>query len=170
MSKESFREAIETLEEDLKGLYLEVKKKKLVINGLYESLGEAAPYQLDDDSKILHRDEFYAKPFATAASEFLKFKEHACTAEEILHGLEEGGFEFPWPEKDRLRTVAVSLGKNTTVFRKLPNSTYGLTDWYTNKPMKRTKFPETKSDNNEKTEDLGRKEQEEDIKFLMQGE
>ncbi len=158
MSQQVLREAIKQLEGDLKGLASEMKKKKQAINVLYETLGEPTPYQLDEDSKVLQRDQFYAKPFASAASEFLKLKGHASTAEEILRGLEEGGFDFPWRQNDQLRSVAVSLGKNVALFRKLPNNTYGLVEWYINKPMRRTRWPGNKSINDEGAGGLGEQE------------
>jgi hypothetical protein len=55
-------------------------------------------------------------------------------ADEILKGLEEGGFDFEplgWKEKDRLRSLSISLAKNTAIFHRLPNNgAFGLLAWY----------------------------------------
>lgn len=52
--------------------------------------------------------------------------------EEILKGLEAGGFDFRavgWKDNDRLRSLAIGLSKNPK-FHKLPSGPYGLTSWY----------------------------------------
>ncbi|MEI9475191.1 MAG: hypothetical protein WCO26_01250 [Deltaproteobacteria bacterium] len=125
-------QAIQKIQGDLDKLMVEVNKKKNVINEIYGILGQPAPYEIEGDTgtKPLRPDQFYGKAFATAATEFLQRKRHACTAEEIYDGLKEGGFKFPWEESDRLRSVAISLAKNSTLFHKLPNNTFGLLAWY----------------------------------------
>jgi hypothetical protein len=81
----------------------------------------------------VRRDEYYGKPFATAAQLYLQRRKQACMPDEILKGLEDGGFDFRalgWKDGDRLRSLAISLAKNNKVFHKLPNGTFGLVDWY----------------------------------------
>jgi hypothetical protein len=124
--------AIQKIQDDLDKLMVEVNQKKTVINEIYRMLGQPPPYEIEGESgnKPLMPDQFYGKAFATAASEFLQRRRHACTAEEICNGLTEGGFNFPWEESDRLRSVAISLAKNSQLFHRLPNNTFGLLAWY----------------------------------------
>ena len=63
-------------------------------------------------------------------------EKQACQREEILRGLVAGGFDFDilgWKEDDRLRSLAISLAKNTGAsgrFHRLKNGTFGLRSWY----------------------------------------
>jgi hypothetical protein len=78
-------------------------------------------------------DEYYGKPFATAARLYLERRRQAVPADEIMRGLEQGSFDFEaqgWPKDDRLRLLALSLSKNTGIFHKLPSGLVGLKDWY----------------------------------------
>ena len=80
-------------------------------------------------------DQFYGKPLATAVQEFLELRkratgQQACSIQDILKGLEQGSFDFgTWKQDDRLRSLAVSLAKNTKAFHRLPNRMFGLTEW-----------------------------------------
>lgn len=135
-------------------MILLVTGKKQAINVLYETLGDSPPYLHEEDlgaKQSIKRDQFFRKGFAPAASAFLKIKGHACTAEEVLRGLEEGGFDFPWEESDRLRSVAISLAKNSVLFQKLPNNTFGLLSWYG--PETQTRRKRTVKNNVEIEED-----------------
>jgi hypothetical protein len=73
------------------------------------------------------------------AREYLESRKRACEAEEILSALERGGFDFStqdWKAGPRLRPLAITLGKNSAIFHRLPNGTYGLRVWYSNLPKK----------------------------------
>ena len=130
--------AIEVLVEQLAEQEKRVAETKRTINGLLQSVGESPAFddvESSTSSLKVRRDEFYGKPFATAAQLYLQRRKQACTSDEIMKGLEQGGFDFrltEWKEKDRLRSLAISLAKNNKVFHKLPNGTFGLTDWYEN--------------------------------------
>lgn len=128
--------AIEVLLSKLEQDTQRVSETKKMINSL-RSLNGEEPLFHDVDSpqgqNISRPDIFYGKPFSTAAREFLESKKRACSTEEILRGFEQGGFDFEavgWKEKDRLRSLAISLAKNSAVFHKLPNGTFGLWTWY----------------------------------------
>ncbi|OGP20090.1 MAG: hypothetical protein A2X91_09900 [Deltaproteobacteria bacterium GWB2_65_81] len=134
MGQDVYRAAVEQLTAELEDLLRQATKKKEAINVLYESMGEETPYK-DVGSeaagaRTLRPDQYYGKPFASVAQEFLNMRKRACTSEEITKGLEQGGFDFTWKEGDRNRVVAVSLAKNTAVFHRLPNGTFGLLEWY----------------------------------------
>jgi hypothetical protein len=110
---------------------------KTTINGLMKSMGKPPMFQ---DVEIeqrptmqIRKDEFYGKPLATAAAEYLQRRKEALPIEDILAALEQGGFDFrtvDWQKDDRLRSLSISLAKNTKVFHRLPSKAFGLTSWY----------------------------------------
>lgn len=94
-------------------------------------------------------DQFYGKSPIVAAREYLEMKQEAVRAEEILEALVRGGFDFNaqnWPEKERLRLLSLSLSKNSVIFHRLPNGTYGLLKRYPDKAKEKneTGKPEPK--------------------------
>src|SRR6266702_2736821 len=74
-------------------------------------------------SMRIRADQFYGRPLATCAQEYLDQRkkatgEQACDVAEILKALEQGGFDFRavgWRDNDRLRSLSISLAKNTKV-------------------------------------------------------
>ncbi|HML94726.1 MAG TPA: hypothetical protein PKC29_04775 [Thermodesulfobacteriota bacterium] len=126
-------DAIEVLQAELEEQERNIIKVKETINFLLAKIGKEPRYagsELNATQISLRPDIFYGKPLATAIREYLEWKGVACKVEEILQGLEEGGFDFEWKEKDRLRNLAINISKNTAVFHKLPNSMIGLLIWY----------------------------------------
>jgi len=135
--------AVEALRNQLREQLAEADETKKMINSLLKRMGEEPEFsdsefnqqQTIRTSGGARADQYYGKPFATAAQEFLERRKQACSAEEILRGLELGGFDFRplgWKENDRLRSLAISLAKNNQKFHKLPNNTFGLVAWYPN--------------------------------------
>ncbi len=132
--------AVEALRNQLQDQMAEVNETKKMINSLLKRMGEEAEFQEAETGQMHIRlngasrpDQYYGKPFATAAQEYLERRKQACSAEEIQKGLEHGGFDFRvlgWKEKTRVRNVAISLAKNNVKFHKLPNNTFGLLAWY----------------------------------------
>jgi len=128
--------AIDVLLEQLAEQEKAVAETKRTINSLQRSVGKEPMFEeVESERRSLRvrRDEYYAKPFATAAQMYLQRRKEASTPDEILKGLEQGGFDFKslgWRENDRLRSLAISLSKNNKVFHKLPNGTFGLAEWY----------------------------------------
>ena len=135
---EKLNAAIEELQSQLELQLQEVAETKKVINNLRKRMGLAPLYEdvTIEQTANIRPDQFYGKPFATAAQEYLERSKRACSAAEILAGLVQGGFDFRttnWKsEEDRLRMVAISLAKNNVKFHKLPNNTFGLVPWYPN--------------------------------------
>ena len=87
----------------------------------------------------LKSDQFYRKSPITAAREYLELRGTAVPLEEILDGLTRGGFDFEhqnWSEDLRLKNLGISLGKNTSIFHRLPNKTWGLAKKYNIKEKK----------------------------------
>jgi len=141
--KEKLNAAIEVLIDQLQTQLEEVRETKKMINALRKRMGEEAMYSDIEESgaAVTRPDLFYGKPLATAVQEYLEIRKRACTAEEILAGLQQGGFDFralEWKEKDRLRSLAISLAKNTKAFHKLPNNSFGLISWYDQAILKRS--------------------------------
>jgi len=134
--------AIAELEEHLSEQQTEVADTKKMINALRKRMN-LEPLYTDvsvEGTGSIRPDQYYGKPLATAASDFLERRKRACSADEILKGLLEGGFDFDaieWKEKDRLRLLSSSLAKNNTKFHRLPQGQFGLLDWYDLPAIKR---------------------------------
>jgi hypothetical protein len=99
---------------------------------LQEPGGANGPRQLS-----IAPDQFFGKPFATAVREIMTMwaqaagKSRPASIAEIHAALVEGGFNFPNNDAERQKQgLAVSLGKNTVTFRKLPSGLFGLAEWY----------------------------------------
>jgi hypothetical protein len=122
------------LEEQLRG----VADTKRTINMLLRMSDQQPLYSDSDEERsgAVRADQFYGKGVATSAAEYLAMRKQACQADEILRALESGGFDFDvagWKPDDRLRSLAVSLAKNTGgagKFHRLKNGAFGLRSWY----------------------------------------
>jgi hypothetical protein len=127
--------AVEELEQHLKEQLEEAANTKKLINSLLKRMGQEPRYT---DVAVEHRgamraDEYYGKPLASAIQLYLDRRRQAVPAEEILKGLEQGGFDFNsqgWTEKARFRNLVISMAKNSQTFHRLPNGTFGLRAWY----------------------------------------
>jgi DNA-directed RNA polymerase delta subunit len=126
----------------------EIKKLKRTANNLADMAGEMPIYtDIDIDQETgagvgpNRSDAYYGKRLATACREYLEFRKKAVPVEEILNGLLQGGFDFEaleWSPSTRLRALAMSMSKNTAVFHRLPNNTWGLLAWYPAATERRT--------------------------------
>jgi hypothetical protein len=147
--------AIETMTEQVSAKLAEVAELKRATNTLCKVAGIDPIYPDADEPQpgVLMRmrpDEYYGKAFSTAARDYLKRRNQAVSAEDIVAGLEQGSFDFDaqgWKPEGRLRTVAASLAKNTAVFHRLPNGLFGLKEWYPDAIERKTKG---KKDSDEK--------------------
>lgn len=144
---ESLQKAIEEMQTKLQSKLNEAAELKKAINTLCSVMGTPAMYadvEAESASGAIgptRPDIYYGKPLATAVKEYLEYRRQAVKPEDILSALVQGGFDFDaieWTEKGRLRNLAISLSKNTTTFRKLPNGMIGLESWYEGTvPLKR---------------------------------
>lgn len=118
----------------------ELTDSKRMVNSLCREAG-LDPYYPDSDLTetgfaglpSLQSDQFYTKSPITAAREYLELRKTAVPLEEILAALERGGFDFAgqnWKDEARLKNLGISLGKNSSMFHRLPNNTWGLTKNY----------------------------------------
>jgi|SRR6185295_16389814 len=157
--------AIEVLLAQLDEQARSVIETKKMINSLRQRNGETALFNDADfqssDSGPARRDMYYGKGPVTACREYLDWRKQACTGEEILKGLAQGGFDFKaagWDDDSRLRNVSISLAKNTAIFHRLPNGTFGLIAWYPDVAKKKAKEKMAENDA-EKTETPQKAEQ-----------
>jgi hypothetical protein len=124
----------------------ELAEQKRTVNALCREAGREAMYP---DAELagttgglpsLRASQFYGKTPTVAAREYLDKRADAVSLEEILEALQRGGFDFDsqgWKEDARLRNLGISLGKNSSIFHRLPNGTWGLTKWYPNVKQKK---------------------------------
>lgn len=128
----------------------EILELKKAANSLAKIMGVQPPYSDTEQEAInvgpLRADMYYGKALTTAVREYLEFRRQAVPVEEILKGLEQGGFDFSalnWPSDNRLRYLAISISKNSNVFHRLPNGMWGLVAWYPEVvPKKKAKLKE----------------------------
>lgn len=136
---------IEKALKKLAGIEAEAGKVKAFINQICEFEGREPMFSPNEvqGSATAERglsiapDQFFNKPFATAVREILALRAHGAgrsnpgSIEEIHAALVEGGFNFRSNDPEMQKQgLAVSLGKNTVTFRKLPSGLFGLAEWY----------------------------------------
>jgi hypothetical protein len=126
--------AIQLLMEQVQVRARELAEAKKLVNG--KAAGRD-PIYLDIENPVedgaWRADQFYGKTAIVAIREFLEMKGRAVTLEEILDGLARGGFDFAaqgWNEELRLRSLGITIGKNSSIFHKLPNGFIGLVKFY----------------------------------------
>jgi hypothetical protein len=142
-----------------------INKDKLLVNTLCQAAG-LPPRYLDIESEgggsmVFARDQFHAKPLATAVREYLERRGRsdrgglgAASVNEIFSALSTGGYK---PETDdeanAKRGLRIALTKNSSTFYRVPGGAYGLLEWYENakpqveddaKPVKRRGRPPKK--------------------------
>jgi hypothetical protein len=136
---ESMKATIETLISKVEAKSKELAELKRTVNFLSKEDGGEPIYpdeQSAGDSAGLagiRPDQFYGKSPITAAREYLDLRGRAVAPEEIVEALSRGGFDFDaqgWKKADRVRSIAISLSKNSIIFHRLPNGTYGLVKFY----------------------------------------
>ncbi len=146
---------IEELLDHLEELTREAADTKRTINSLRRRMGQ--PPMFDEAvppgagaSRAIRADQFFGKPFSTAAREYIELRGQALPAAEIAIALEQGGFDFDalgWGKDDRARILAITLAKNSQTFVKLKSGTFGVRSMYQNLPPP-TKKANSKDDGN----------------------
>jgi len=142
---EKLGSAVEVLLGQLQEQMQEIVETKKMINSLRRRMGEDPMFNditvEQVGSATIRSDQFYGKSILTAAKEYLESRRRACPAEEIIRGLQEGGFDFRmlnWKDNDRLRSFTMTLAKNSKMFHRLPNGQFGLPSWYPDVMNKRS--------------------------------
>lgn len=139
--REEFRPAIEALQKDLMDLEKKAAETKSTINRLCVLAG--APEMYADASiassnpviTTIRADTFYGKVFTTAAREFLEMRKASnlgpASTREIYDAITSGGFEFDTADANNAMTgMRQTLSRNSGIFHRLPNNTWGLASWY----------------------------------------
>jgi len=138
MSNE-LRAAIEVLAAKVEEAEAVVIRRKKTVNELCLDAGlppryadaELAPTASGVQS--VRPDQFYGKSPTVAAREYIEARGEAVDAEEIVNALEQGGFDFDnqgWRPPNRVRNLSIAMSKNSQMFHRLPNGTYGLVKFY----------------------------------------
>lgn len=150
--KLSISAAIDVLLDQLHRQQEEVTETKRTVNGLRRRIGEQPMFADAEEPESapapMRPDLYYGRPLSPAAQMYLERRGQACPPEEIMKGMAAGGFDFKsmgWRSGDELRSFALTLGKNSKVFHRLPNGTVGLLAWYPAIPTKKAK-PEAIAD------------------------
>ena len=104
-------------------------------------------------------DTFYGKKLQTAVREYLEMRKlqnlGPATPREIYDAITQGGFKFEAKDATTaLVGLRALLRKRTAFFHRLPNNTYGLTNWYPDlkKQKPATTVEEEESDEEEEEE------------------
>lgn len=135
--------AINDLTAKLQQQMNDVSETKKAINVLLKMVGKEPMFPDENAEQVgasfnIEPDQYYGRPLATAVQEYLESRRKATGKKaielgDILKALEQGGFDFKaqgWRDNDRLRSLSISLAKNTKVFHRLPNGWFGLLSWY----------------------------------------
>jgi hypothetical protein len=161
--RDEFRPAIEALQKDLVDLEKKVSDTKATINRLCELAGASPIYEDvtggNESASVtsIRGDTFYGKSISTAAREYLEMRRVArlgpAPPREIYLNLLKGGLQFDTEnETNAVAGVRATMRKNSAIFHRLPNGTYGLLAWY----------PGAKAPKNQSTQAEGEAEEEEE--------
>ncbi len=137
---DNLQSAISALQNELADLEKEAADMRNMINRLCARAG-LAPIYADAETgsqqniSSIRADTFYGKSVITAAREYLDMRKAAnlgpASPRDIYEALKKGGFAFS--SKEEVNSIAVvrqAIGKQTTVFHRLPTGDYGLIKWY----------------------------------------
>jgi hypothetical protein len=136
---DAIRPAIDEMVTQIKTKQDEIADLKRAVNVLCKVVHTDPMFpDVDAEQKLAQAgptrpDLYYNKPLSTAVREYLEWRGQACSAEDIMKALEQGGFDFDalgWRENNRLKNLSISLAKNTSMFKRLPTGVFGLKSAY----------------------------------------
>ncbi len=148
---EHARKTIADLESRLKEINTEAVRIKTAINCLYEIMEQPPKYdevvEKTDNNLSLRSDEYYGKPLARVITEVLEKRKAAnlgaVKLNDIYEELVAGGCKLTGKNEGiKKRGLAISMSKNPK-FHRLPNDTWGLTEWYPTAKYNKEKELET---------------------------
>jgi hypothetical protein len=168
---ESMRSTIDTLIAKVESKSKELAELKRTVNFLAREAGGEQIFPDDQASGEqiglggITPDKFYGKSPISASREYLEMRGRAVPPEEIVEALTRGGFDFDaqeWKKADRVRNLAISLSKNSVIFHRLPNGTYGLVKFYPDvqaekKAQKKTSEAKAEAEAEEQPEESAKK-------------
>jgi hypothetical protein len=142
---EHILKTIEDIQAEIRKVEESIRPKKVLVNQLCV-FANIDPIYADSDlgspemtaqRPAVRRNAFYGKALGTCVREFLEGRAslsvREATLEEIFSALKEGGYDLKQisdKEDDQKRGVAITLGKNSQTFHRLPTGDYGLLAWY----------------------------------------
>src|SRR5262245_14446940 len=159
---DSIKKAIEDLQGELRKHEEQVVTDKKLINQLcaYAKMPAMFPeseLEVSTAAVTVQRNSFFGRPLTTCVREYLDMRKRAnlgpASLNDIFDALKAGGYDLQTVsakgEADQKRGVAISLGKNSVTFIRLPTDDWGLLEWYPNVKEKKKKTGE--NGNGEKT-------------------
>lgn len=132
---------VANLQGHIRDLEKEIIDTKRMVNRLLIRKGQPSLYPdaaMDGEAGsvfALRTDQFYGESLSGAMRQYLKLRRTANvgpgSVNDIYEALCRGGFNFGTDDEDnRKRILRLSLVKNTSLFHRLPNGHYGLSEWY----------------------------------------
>lgn len=142
---EELQAQIRPLQEQIRPVVDQIEAKKKLINQLCDAAGAPRIYPDTGEEKPataalgpILPDQYFGKPTATVVRDILERRKRAnlgaIPLNDLYEAMKAGGFEFESkdPEIAR-RSVAITLGKNTQTFTRVPSTgSWGLAEWYPN--------------------------------------
>jgi hypothetical protein len=143
---ETIKKTIEEMQVRLREHEEAVVSTKKLINQL---CGYAKLPLMYQDSELLpsgfntltvQRNSFFGRPLTACVRDYLEMRKRAnqgpSSLNDIFEALQAGGYDLDTissrNEADQKRGVAISLGKNSTTFIRLPTDDWALLEWYPN--------------------------------------
>jgi hypothetical protein len=134
---------IADIQQKIADIEREANKYRETVNLVCATYGHEPMYDLVDveaaskpgATMSVQPDQFFGKPFSTCVREILTERKTRgmgpADPKEIFEMLRAGGFAFDAKSDDvAFRSMMISIGKNTSVFVKLPGGHIGLEEWY----------------------------------------
>lgn len=122
--RQSLRSAISVLRQNYQVQVERAEQTRSLINDLYSYIGE-------EKSVLSHPfgnpGRYEDKALATAVREYLEMRGNAATVEDIVRGLEEGGFKFGalgWKKGEVVGLLGRELTKNSRAFQRTKSGSF----------------------------------------------
>lgn len=139
------QEQMKPLEEQIRPVTDQITAKKKLVNQLCSASGEQPIYpEVEGDRPPtvglgpIQTDQYFGKPTATVVRDILERRKKsglsAISLNDLYEAMKAGGFEFESKDPETARRgVAITLGKNTQTFTRIPSTgAWGLAEWYPN--------------------------------------
>lgn len=170
--------AIEELVKQIEEKEAEIVPLKVAVNSLCKTIGEEDRYsntsmvsERSEAKLSFGKDKFHGVPLATSVATYLEMRkdaglEKSATVEEILSALMSGGHDsLSGSEDNKLRSLKISLTKNTAQFSKIGDDRFGLKSWYKSTRRRKRSISSTPTHSSEQPEETEVSETEPDAAF-----
>lgn len=150
---DAIKQAIAELQNQIQSWEQDISDTKKMCNKLAHRAGLPLLYgdaelQPRASATNMRKDQFYGKSLTTAMREYLQMRAAGnagpATVNEMFDALVQGGFDHGSANDDNAkRVMRITLTKNSSIFHRLPDDKhFGLTDWYPNIRVKKSKAEE----------------------------